>query len=185
MLADARNGFACVEAGYHTVRVAAFSTEGETRSACRANLYVLPKMAALDISATANPAYAATSAVRRKRAEILLRRARGRVCAATLEAILADTEHLRLPPETEHGPSICSAGTLYGTVSAEIMHPATHSLYYPYGWTNPAAALDTGYTGEPLASWGQWRRFCPDDMEPGAYTTWLGDLTPLGAAYFG
>lgn len=184
LLADAFGGFACVEAGYATVRVAVLSDGDVPVSACRANVFTLPAMTDLDISATANPAYASTSAVRKARAEVLLQEACGLARLDRWKSILADTENLRLPPATAHGPSICSAGTAHGTVSAEIIRPADLAFWYTYGWPDPRAALGPEYTGEPLIPWGTWRRFSPLDMEPGAYTDWFGNLTPLGRLYF-
>lgn len=186
MLADGAGGFACLEVGYATVRAAVSTSGAILACAARANKFVLPEMAALDASETANPVYASTSDIRRARAERLLAGMGGAADLERWQAILSDTENLRLPPETEHGPSICSAGKAHGTVSAEIAHPASSSFWYTYGWPDIRAALGSEYTGAPLVPWGKWRRFDPGAMtEPGAYTTWLGELTPLGRAWFG
>jgi hypothetical protein len=188
LLADAQGVLACAEVGYRSFTVTLRCTPPDGGSAARVNRFEDVRMLKVDASAAENPVYFATSESRHARAVALLRENCGRLDLATWQSILGDTRGMTRPPQTEHGASICSVGRTHGTVSAEIVHPSSGTFHYIYGWPNAAVVgtLLPVPVDPPLQSWRTWRAFRIFEMEePGAYTTWSGDLTPVGKRYLG
>lgn len=102
--------------------------------------------------------------------------------------ILADHQYLELPSAEEswiwpgHGFSVCNHGTLFGTVSAEIIDPSTRTLWYCFGW---ACGQPPTFEGQVYQdrSWGKFLAFNVDALPPGYYTTPTGELTSLGVKH--
>lgn len=187
ILADAAGALACLEVGYRRLAVARYGPGGAGGVVARVNCYVDREMRAIDDSERGNPLYYATSPTRQARAEHLLQQHCGALDLACWKTLLADTENLSVPPQAEHGASICSLGRTHGTVSAEIIEPAAGVFHYTYGWPNAAvsSALLAEPISPPLRPWGQWRAFVLAEMiEAGAYSDWSGELTALGARHF-
>ena len=105
---------------------------------------------------------------------------------------LADHEGIELAPANEEwvfasqGFSICNHGTFgagaavdngvgFGSVSGEILDPATRTLWYCFGW--PCGGQPQ-FSDQPYQerSWGYFLPFCVDELPAGDMTTIFGDL---------
>jgi hypothetical protein len=181
ILADAQGVLACAEVGYRSLTVPLHCIGPEGGCIARVNRFEDPRMLGVDVSERENPAYFATSEIRYVRAVKLLKEHCCTLDLAAWMSILGDTYRMTTPPRSEHGASICSLGLTHGTVSAEIIHPASGVFHYTYGWPNPGvnSSLLPDTLDPSLRPWGRWRAFNLAEMEePGAYTTWQGDLRP-------
>lgn len=202
LLADAAGELAHVEAGSFGVRV--YERYGRARPgiALAVNCYLSPALAPHNAPAAMLDEPANNNGVRRARGRELAARGDRAPDADALDVdeiarILSDHANRDRDPTTNPfcgvwGYSICNHGTRrqdtcteidlpWGTVSAEILAPASRTFWYAYGWP----------CGEPPEHGDQrfqersWGRFVPfgiaDDTEAMTLlTTPGGDVTPAG-----
>ena len=114
-------------------------------------------------------------------------------------AVLADHEGADHVPAAgewvfpSQGFSICNHGTFgaaaadgsrvgFGSVSGEILDPATRTLWYCFGW--PCGGRPQ-FADQPYQerSWGYFLPFCVDELPAGEMTTIYGDVLPAAQKY--
>ena len=178
LFADAGGEVALIEVSTQSMYVETRTRDGWL---ARSNHWVSEEMAYKGRSSGGQ----SSSEVRLKRATELMGNGEGRIDVAYLSDLYRDHETL-----AETGWSICAHGHTkspdgerHGTVSSEILEPASRTLSYCYGWP---CGEPVGYPGEQdyqEYSWGQYLPFSLDKLEPGEYVTAEGRLTPLAVRY--
>ncbi|MEA5011602.1 MAG: carcinine hydrolase/isopenicillin-N N-acyltransferase family protein [Angelakisella sp.] len=181
---DAKGNLAVVEVGFETVTVVEKWSKSDNGLVARANRWESEAMKPLDISAENNATYYNTSEYRYNRAMELLTEASGNITAEKMKSIISD-RNMSADPTMPHLNSINNHGTTDGTISAEIYDPTNLTFWYAYGWIDGDTKDSIpGTYGENTNSWGTWVPFVLSEMtEEGYYTTWEGEITPIGTRY--
>ena len=166
LMADAEGEVALIEVSTQSMHVETRTRDGWL---ARSNHWVSEEMSYKGRSSGEQ----SSSQVRLKRATELMGNGEGRIDVAYLSDLYRDHETL-----AETGWSICahghtksSDGERSGTVSSEIVEPASRTLSYCYGWPCGGPVSYPGEQDYQEYSWGQYLPFSLDELEPGEYVT--------------
>jgi acyl-CoA:6-aminopenicillanic acid acyl transferase len=178
LFADASGEICLVEVGTRSLHVAERTRDGAIG---RTNHWTSEQGKSVE-----DAALACSSRHRFERVNELLSEAYGRIDRETLMAICRD--HAGRDDEAI-GYSICAHGrpeqgaSWFGTVSSEVIEPATRTLWYCYGW--PCGEAPAAPARQPLQehSWGAYLRFDLDRMASGVHVTTDGRLAGAGWRY--
>ncbi|HEU5433478.1 MAG TPA: C45 family peptidase [Thermomicrobiales bacterium] len=178
LFADASGEICLVEVGTRSLHVAERTRDGAIG---RTNHWTSERGRSVE-----DAALACSSRHRYERVNALLTDAWGRIDREMLMAICRDHAGRGEPAV---GYSICAHGrpeqgdAWFGTVSSEVIEPATRTLWYCYGWPCGEAPDDPARQPYQAHSWGAYLRFDLDRMASGVQVTTDGRLTAGGWRY--
>ena len=184
IFSDAKGNVAIVEVGFKTVTVAQKWNNNDNGYGARANRYETNSMKKIDISDKESAIYYNSSEYRYNEAMKLLKADDGKISPDILKQIVSN-RNMNADDSKPHSDSISNHGSISGTVSAEVYDPSHKIFWYTYGWPdgNVENASEKQY-GANVNSWGTWIPFDLNKLnEPGFYTDWNGNITPLGVKY--
>lgn len=203
ILADARGGLAHLEVGSYGISVFAQHSQENPGAVLAVNCYRTPRFISKNSEVTRMENKQNNNLTRYTRGLQALESLKGQFTVEKVIELLSDhvnreIDPLQNPVLPGWGYSICNHGTRgkddypeedlpWGTVSAEIMHPAENRFWYTYGWS---CGGPKEY-GDQLFQENTWRRFLPFSIlasspsAPGTFrlTTNDGYLTANGIHY--